>query len=110
MGERRSEYPLIVGLGFILLGLLFLLRNFDIITFGRHWWALFFLIPITFLLSEVLHQRKRSQGKFPPEARGSLIGLVTLLTLMVIFLFGLNWGVVWPVFIIIGGLSVLLTR
>jgi len=106
---NRQDGSLIIGLIIILIGLIFLLRNFDILDLGHRWWALFFLIPVSYLFAEVWRSWRTSGGKFPQQARGSLIGLVTLLVLMFIFLLGLNWGLVWPVFIIIGGLSLLLT-
>jgi hypothetical protein len=105
---RRNDSSLYTGLGFIIVGVIFLLRNLDIITFGRNWWALFFLIPISYLLRDVLRYRRDDNRKFPSKARGSLIGLISVSTVMLIFLFGMNWGMIWPVFIVIGGLSLIL--
>ena len=92
----------------IVVGAIFLLRNFEFLNLGRHWWALFFLIPISALVTTLQRQRKAHGGALPPESRGSIIGVVTLTTLMCIFLFGVNWGTIWPIFIIIGGLSLIL--
>jgi hypothetical protein len=100
-GEKRRGYSPFVGLAFTIVGLIFLLHNLDVIRISHRWWALFFLIPISYLLSDLMRGR---------QYRRSLIGLITLVFMMVILLLGLNWGVVWPVFIIIGGLSVLLGR
>src|ERR1700741_307254 len=97
--NNRKSFPF--GLIFIVLGVIFLLRNFDIIDIGHRWWTLFFLLPITYLMTDILQRRKSNQGKIPPEARGSMIGLITLVTVMTIFVLELNWGMVWPVFIII---------
>ena len=99
--DKRNGYSPFVGLVFTVIGMLLLLRNLDIIRIGHRWWALFFLIPIGYLLSDLMHGRQN---------RRSLIGIVTLVAMMVILLLGLSWGVVWPVFIIIGGLSFLLAR
>jgi len=99
--NKRDSYSPFIGLAFTVIGLLLLLRNLDVIRIGHRWWALFFLIPIGYLLSDLMHGGQH---------RRSLIGLVTLVSMMVILLLGLNWAVVWPVFIIIGGLSFLLAR
>ncbi len=100
--EKRRNTSLLPGFAIILLGLIFLLSNLDIISIGHTWWALFFLIPISFLLTDML---QRNNGRY---RWGSLIGLITCTTLMVIFLFDMDWGIIWPIFIVIGGLSVLL--
>jgi hypothetical protein len=108
--DGRNRYISIVGLTVTTLGLIFLLRNLDVIRIGHRWWALFFLIPISYLLTNVMHPRRDAGGSFMADMRSSLIGLVTLSAVMLIFLLGLHWGAVWPILIIIGGLSLLLTR
>jgi hypothetical protein len=104
---NRQNYPMIAAIALIIIGAVFLLRNLDIIHFGRNWWALFMLIPIAYSLSSAWRHRQKSSGKFPPEARGALIGAVTLTVVMTIFLFGLSWGAMWPVFLIIGGVAMI---
>jgi hypothetical protein len=108
--DARNRYLSIVGLIVTILGLTFLLQNLGVIRIGHRWWALFFLIPITYLLSNVMHPRRDAQGSFMADMRSSLVGLVTLSAVMLIFLLGLHWGVVWPILIVIGGLSLLLSR
>lgn len=107
--ERMQNHSLVLGIGIIVLGMVFLLMNMGVVDLGHRWWALFFLIPISFLLTDVLRRRKASEQTLPGEARGSLIGLVILIVLMFIFLLDLNWGMIWPVFIIIAGLSLILS-
>lgn len=103
MGQsgKKDNYSPFIGLAFIVVGLILLLRNLDVIRIGHRWWALFFLIPIAYLLSDVMHGRQN---------RRSLVGIVILVSMMVIFLLGVSWAVVWPVAIIVGGLSLLLAR
>jgi len=107
--KRTRTHSLVLGIGIIVLGIVFLLMNMGIVNLGHRWWSLFFLIPISFLLIDVLRRCKTSGQRLPLEARGSLIGLVTLTVVMFIFLFDLNWGTIWPVFIIIAGLSLILS-
>ena len=52
---------------------------------------------------------RRNDGKFTAASRGPLIGGLLLLTLTVVFLLGLDWGRIWPVFLIIAGAAVLLS-
>ena len=106
---RRNDRIPFVGLGLLIVGIIFLLRNFKIIHIGRRWWTFFFLIPISYLVIDILRRRQTDQGTFPTQARGSWIALVTLVVVMVIFLLGMDWGIIWPVFIVIGGLSLMLS-
>ncbi len=101
VNEKKEQYFPISGVTFIIIGILFLLSNYDIISLGSRWWALFFLIPISFLAQDIWRMRGKPLG-------GSFIGALTLTVIMLIFLLRLHWGVVWPVFIIIGGLAILL--
>lgn len=98
----------VLGIVFIILGIIFFLNNYDVIDLGYRWWALFFLIPIGFLLNEIWRECRKNEGKLTASIRGSLTGLIVLVTIMLIFLLHLPWGVMWPVFIIIGGLAILL--
>ena len=95
------------GLILIGIGAYFLLRNFT--DFELHnWWALFILIPAFGSLGKFMSDYRRT-GRIGGEARGALIGGLIMLFVAAIFLFGLNWGTVWPVFLIIAGLGALLS-
>jgi hypothetical protein len=106
--DDKQNYPMIAAVALIVIGVVFLLRNFDVVDFGSNWWALFMLIPIAYSLSTVWRHRRENAGKFPPAARGALVGAAAMTVVMVIFLFGLNWGMMWPVFLIIGGVAMML--
>ena len=106
--NRRTDSSFFVGLALLIIGIIFLLRNFELIDLGRRWWALFFLIPISYLLTDIMRRHRADEGRFPYDVIGSLIGVATLVAVMLIFLLNLGWGTIWPVFIIIGGLSLLL--
>jgi LiaF transmembrane domain len=105
--DSRQNYPMIAAVALIIIGAIFLLRNFDVVRLGRNWWALFMLIPIAYSLSSAWRRRRENAGKFTPEVRSSLIGAVTLTVVMAIFLFGLSWSAMWPVFLIIGGAAMI---
>lgn len=95
------------GLILIGLGAFFLLNNFTDFEL-QNWWALFILIP-AFGSFGNFWRIYRNQGRINSDARGSLIGSMILFFIAAIFLFGWDWGVVWPVFLVIGGIGALLS-
>lgn len=101
---------LVVGLALILIGGLFLLSNFGLlrgINLPHNWWALFFLIPIVATLASLVRKLQISGGRITRDIYGHLVGILVLGLLMTIFLLDLNWGKVWPAFLIIAGLGAL---
>ena len=96
----------IPGLALIGLGVVFLIQNY----LGReihNWWALFILLPVFFTLERGYTSLEAGRTA---EAIGQLIGGLLLVALIVIFLFDLPFGQIWPIFLIIGGLSLLFSR
>ena len=105
--QRNSRNDKWVG-GVILIGigLVFLLGNVTSFAF-HNWWALFILIPgVASLVNS--YQSYHEDGRFSERARGPFIGGLILIFIASIFIFNLNWGAVWPVFLIIGGFGALL--
>lgn len=97
----------IIGVVLIALGGLFLLSNVLPGTYLTNWWAVFILIPALFNLNRAW-QSYRRHGRLTRGGRSALVGGLLILTVALIFLLGLDWGVVWPVFIIIAGIGILL--
>lgn len=95
------------GLILIGLGAFFLLRNFTDFRLDN-WWALFILIPAFGSFGNFARVYRQS-GRLSGEARGSLIGGLILTFIAATFLFSWDWGVVWPIFLIIGGVGALLS-
>src|SRR6267143_198405 len=96
----------IPGLTLIGIGLVFLVQNY----LGReihNWWALFILIPVSFMLERGYASLQAGRSA---EAVGQVMGGLVLVALIVIFLFDLPFGQLWPIFLIIGGLSLLFSR
>jgi len=114
MKERRPQSAalnaMVTAVALMVVGAIFLLRNLDLLDLGSHWWALFLLIPLLYLGSRIVELRSRNSGKIPPAARGMLIGFLSVALVMVIFLLRLDWGDVWPLFIILAGVSFLFGR
>ena len=105
--DKKDSDNWIMGAVLIIVGGLFLLGNFLPGSFVTNWWAAFILIPALYSLNRARRSYKRN-GRLTPGGRSSLIGGLLISTVALIFLLDLDWGVVWPVFIIIIGLSILL--
>lgn len=106
-GAKNSGW--VPGLVLIALGVVFLLNNFFDIRLINNWWALFILIPAFINLNNAW-SRYRAAGRWSEAAIGALTGGMLLGAVALIFLFGLSWGMFWPVLLIILGMSILLRR
>jgi hypothetical protein len=98
----------IAGSVLILLGIIFIIRNVAGLSLGN-WWALFILIPALGSLVTAFRMYERNGRRFTSASRGPLIGGLVLLAVSAVFLFNLDWGKVWPLILILGGLGLLLT-
>ncbi len=105
---HREKNTFWLGASFIFIGAALTLANFDIIDIGRNWWALFLLIPIASMGSSVWRMRAANQGKFPASARGQFVGLIAVTVVMCVFLFGIPWRDVWPIFLILIGVAMII--
>lgn len=101
---RQSQWAFPVML--ILLGGVFLLSNMGVLAL-THWWALFLWWPAINKL-EKAYYHWQSRGRVTRRVRRHLIGAAIWGFLGVVFLLGLNWGLIWPVLLIVWGLSALL--
>lgn len=104
-------YRISLGLVVIVIGLLFLAREHGYkldFLWIHNWWALFILIPAVAMTARVV-ARVRRLGRFDAEAAGTSIGALATALVAGMFLLDLNFGKWWPVFVILGGLSILLS-
>jgi hypothetical protein len=97
--------PWVLGGVLIIIGVFLLLRNLTGQGMGN-WWALFILIPAFASFANAWRQYQ-AQGRLTEAVGGSLIGGAILLFVFAMFFFGLNWGNLWPVLLILAGVSAL---
>ena len=104
--SSRRGSPWIGGAVLIFIGLGFLLQN---ITGSElnNWWAIFILIPAFGMFTRT-YRDYQSNGRVTPAGRGPLIGGLLLTFIAAAFLFSLDFGNLWPVFLILGGIALLL--
>lgn len=110
---RRAErhaggYSWVGGVVLILLGAIFLLQNTGLMRGFENWWALFILIPAVGSFATAWRMYQAAGNEWTATATGPLLGGLVLSSLAAMFLFGLDIGMWWPVFLIVGGIAVLL--
>jgi hypothetical protein len=103
--NRRGEANWVPGIILIAIGVIFLFTNLTGFSLNN-WWALFILIPAVKNFGSAWGSYQR-HGRFTKSARGSLTGGMILSLIASAFLFNLDWGLIWPIFLIIGGISAL---
>lgn len=105
--EGDSGGRMIGALVLIGLGIVFLLMQNGVVMPNFNWWSLFIFIPGIALLARGV-AAYRQFGYLTQQARASITGGTITTFVGSIFLFNLDWGKVWPVFIIIPGIFMLL--
>lgn len=101
----KSGVPALV---LILIGGGLLASNFLGIPFDN-WWLLFLVTPVIVLFYQVWRDYKIN-GRLTNRSIGPLIGSFVLLSMLASFFFDVDWGQLWPVFFIFGGIAVLLRK
>lgn len=98
--------PWVFGGVLIAIGVFLLLSNIT----GRgsgNWWALFILIPAIASLADAW-RRYQASGNINETVIGPLVGGVILVFVFAMLFFGFNWGLFWPVLLIVAGTGALL--
>jgi hypothetical protein len=99
--RRRSSDSVGFAIVLILIGFLFLAQQIGDFSFNN-WWALFILIP-TFGAFGSAYRLWLGRGRFTFAVWSTFYGGLFPLLVAVMFLFNLDWGDYWPLFIILGG-------
>ncbi|MFN8510528.1 MAG: hypothetical protein U0Z75_08260 [Deinococcaceae bacterium] len=107
---NKDTAPWLTGIALIALGLIFLFQNHGLsLPLFDHWWALFILIP-AFGAWMRAYQMVRLSGYWTSGAVRAAFGGCAPALVAVIFLFDLSWSKVWPLFIVLAGIDILLSR
>ncbi len=101
LADRQSQ--IVGGIVLVLLGVVFLLEQAGAFVLTGNWWAIFILAPGLFMLWRA-YTTYSSANTLTKEARQQISGGVTLIVVAGIFIFNLDWGRVWPVFLILAGI------
>ncbi|MDR3474881.1 MAG: hypothetical protein P4M09_24790 [Devosia sp.] len=106
---RRAEWggwagPPLGGLILIILGGALLLQNVGY-QLPERWWALLLLVPAVASLVAALRNYRERGGA--PDTIAELVGGAIFTLLALALFFGLDWGVFWPVVLILIGAGVL---
>lgn len=105
VADKGSNW--IMALVLIVVGIGLLLSNFTEFSLNN-WWALFLLIPAITMLRHVWAEYQR-YGRLTSRSTGALIGGLTVLAAMAVFLFNLSWSGLWPLGFIFAGISIFLS-
>lgn len=103
-GDRVVPALVVIGIG-----VFFLLGNFGFdfpFLDVQNWWAWLILIAAVSPLSHAL-RRYRRVGTFDNAVLHSLLSAAAIVMVALIFILQLSWARWWPVFVIYGGLSML---
>ena len=103
-GWMKSN-SMLPGLGLILFGSIFLVGNLTGFRLDN-WWALFILFPAFGSISAGW-SRYRKIGSFDGFARKQLFSSLFLILLSLTFLLNLDFGKIWPAFLILSGFGIL---
>lgn len=102
-GGRSGSW--VAGAVLILVGLFIMLQNLALFQLNN-WWALFILIPAVGAFGNAGRTYQRG-GTLSAAARASLISGFILTMVAAVFLFNLNWNILGPVLLILGGVGLL---
>ena len=104
--QRSGATPnWVIGGILILIGVVLLFQNL----LGFHlvnWWALFILIPAYDSFNRA-YQMYQGEGRFSRAVRGKLTNGAILALVAAAFLFNVSFNLIWPLFLIGGGVMIL---
>lgn len=110
--RRHYEWRIFPAAAVIAIGVLFLLGNlgyrFNLLEYGN-WWAWFILVAALAPLTRA-YEVYRARGRIDGDVVHFLLAATAVTLVAVMFLLNLDWGVWWPLFVILGGLFTLVRR
>ena len=98
--------PWIGGVILIVIGVIFLMQNFGV-EFPKNWWAVFILIPAIGSLMAAWRTYEGNGGQLSGAVIGPGIAGVIFVVMAIALFYGLNWGLFWPIILILIGVGVM---
>lgn len=99
--------PVFIGLAVVVVGLVFLARNFGVyLPLPERWWAIPILLPAAAALVSAARFYRQDGGISARVAGAATGGLLILSTALILFL-DIEWDEAWPVMVIIVGLGIM---
>lgn len=108
-GTARHGHPVVTALLVVAVGVIFLCGNLGLRIPFFDWangWAWFILLGAAWPLSEAW-ERYRAVGTLDGVVAQSLLSALAIAIVAMIFILDLAWGTWWPLFVIYGGLCML---
>lgn len=102
--STQNPHRWIGGAALILIGTVFLFQE----TTGlwlENWWAYFIAVPGVIAISTAWARYRNNGGKIDAAVIRTALGGLVPLVVAGIFVLDLDWGRVWPIFVIIAGLG-----
>lgn len=103
----RGRSPWLAGVVLIAVGLYLLFSNVGGWQFNN-WWAVFILIPAIGALYRAWQAFQGSDGQITSGVTRPAVGGLILLLVALTFLFGLDWGLLGPIILVLLGVGGLL--
>jgi len=110
--SATRQWRIFPAIAIIAIGLLFLANNlgYDLAFLDRgNGWAVIILLAAFAPLTHA-YERYRTVGKVDAEVMYSVLSAAGVVLVSVLFLFQLDWGTWWPLFVILGGLFTLIPQ
>lgn len=106
--QRRRHSAPWWGVILVVLGIIFLLQEIGAVGRQFNWWALFILIPAFGSFGGAWYAFQLN-NRINAAVRSGIGGGLILLTVAMMFLFNLDWGVYWPLMLIVPGFAMFLS-
>jgi O-antigen/teichoic acid export membrane protein len=106
--EGHAVSAITWGIAIVLAGVALILWTTGALRLGN-WWAVFIFIPAIGTFVEAIQRYRRAGNRFTRSAASALTGSLFLAAVAVMFLFALDWSKYWGVFIVLAGVSVILS-
>jgi hypothetical protein len=107
--SKRGRAAWYGGAVLIIVGLAFIVENLHLPFIQEgNWWAIFLLIPIVAILDDIYRIYTTSTERKTGAITSKVVGLLIISVIMIVFLFGVNLGIYWPLVLIAAGLAFLI--